>query len=194
MQLRLNGSTIIPFPITPWQDSPLETLIWPSFHFLSRLSETPSLTQIEAVWCRVRSKAIAPVLQLAVIMSLAMSVVLLIDIASMGAISLAVKFLGHRPDKRYKWEPINSDLEQGSSAYPMVIVQIPMYNEKEVIFYTLFIFFFFFLKKKTFRTLDAVLGKVDLWRRFTSFQLVQLAGFPGRWIEFLYKFWMIPRI
>ncbi|XP_078174622.1 putative glucomannan 4-beta-mannosyltransferase 3 isoform X2 [Carex rostrata] len=123
MQLRLNGSTIIPFPITPQ---------WPSFHFLSRLSETPSLTQIEAVWCRVRSKAIAPVLQLALIMSLAMSVVLLIDIASMGSISLAVKFLGHRPDKRYKWEPINSDLEQGSSAYPMVLVQIPMYNEKEV--------------------------------------------------------------
>jgi beta-mannan synthase len=61
-----------------------------------------------------------------------MSVLLLIDIAAMGAISLAVKFLGHRPERRYKWEPINGDLEQGSSAYPMVLVQIPMYNEKEV--------------------------------------------------------------
>ncbi|KAF3338636.1 glucomannan 4-beta-mannosyltransferase 9-like protein [Carex littledalei] len=132
MQLCLNGSTIIPFPIMPWLDNPLEALLSPSFHFLSRLLEIPSLTKIEEIWHIVRSNAMAPVLQLAVITSLAMSVVLLIDIASMGAISLTVKFLGHRPERRYKWEPINSDLEQGSSAYPMVLVQIPMYNEKEV--------------------------------------------------------------
>ncbi|KAJ6690570.1 hypothetical protein OIU85_006790 [Salix viminalis] len=36
--------------------------------------------------------------------------------------------LGHR----YKWEPIKDDIELGNSAYPMVLVQVPMYNEKEV--------------------------------------------------------------
>lgn len=134
MQLRLNASTAIPFPIARWLDSPLDAILSSSLHFLCRLSETPFLTQIEAIWRVVRCKVIAPVLQLAVIVSLAMSVVLLIDIVAMGAISLAVKFLGHRPERRYKWEPINGDLEQGSSVYPMVLVQIPMYNEREVKF------------------------------------------------------------
>nr|GEV70827.1 glucomannan 4-beta-mannosyltransferase 9-like [Tanacetum cinerariifolium] len=35
-------------------------------------------------------------------------------------------------EKKYKWESIKEDLEMGNSAYPMVLVQIPMYNEKEV--------------------------------------------------------------
>ncbi|CAJ1976660.1 unnamed protein product [Sphenostylis stenocarpa] len=38
----------------------------------------------------------------------------------------------YKPDKKYKWEPLRDDLEIGNSAYPMVLVQIPMYNEKEV--------------------------------------------------------------
>ncbi|KAE8683232.1 putative mannan synthase 3 [Hibiscus syriacus] len=37
-----------------------------------------------------------------------------------------------KPEKRYKWEPMKDDVELGSSAYPMVLIQIPMYNEKEV--------------------------------------------------------------
>ncbi|KAJ3700569.1 hypothetical protein LUZ61_004274 [Rhynchospora tenuis] len=131
MQLNfVNASTTIPipipfpFPITPrLVDSPLEALLSHSYHFV---------TQIEVIWRVVRRMAIAPLLQLAVIVCLAMSVVLLIDIAAMGAVSLAVKFLGRRPERRYKWEPMSGDLEQGSIAYPMVLVQIPMYNEKEV--------------------------------------------------------------
>ncbi|CAL0321248.1 unnamed protein product [Lupinus luteus] len=50
----------------------------------------------------------------------------------MGVVIAFVKLFGHKPDKRYKWEPIRDDLELGNSAYPIVLVQIPMYNEREV--------------------------------------------------------------
>ncbi|KAK3020531.1 hypothetical protein RJ639_046220 [Escallonia herrerae] len=43
-----------------------------------------------------------------------------------------VKLFGRKPEKRYKWEPMKDDVELGNSAYPMVLVQIPMYNEIEV--------------------------------------------------------------
>ncbi|OIV89704.1 hypothetical protein TanjilG_05159 [Lupinus angustifolius] len=50
----------------------------------------------------------------------------------MGVVIAFVKLFGYKPEKRYKWEPIRDDLELGNTAYPMVLVQIPMYNEKEV--------------------------------------------------------------
>jgi hypothetical protein len=43
-----------------------------------------------------------------------------------------VKLCGKKPEKRYKWESIKDDVELGNSNYPMVLVQIPMYNEREV--------------------------------------------------------------
>ncbi|KAK9911843.1 hypothetical protein M0R45_035730 [Rubus argutus] len=42
------------------------------------------------------------------------------------------RFFRRRPEKRWKWEAIKDDVELGNSSYPMVLVQIPMYNEKEV--------------------------------------------------------------
>ncbi|KAJ4790116.1 cellulose synthase like [Rhynchospora pubera] len=132
MELSVNASTTIPFTF-PITFTPLRLGLG-----LRLRGMALGLSQIEAIWRLVRRKAIAPLLRLALIVCLAMSVLLLIDIAAMGAISLAVKFLRRRPDKRYKWEPItitiSADLEQASLAYPtpMVLVQIPMYNEKEV--------------------------------------------------------------
>ncbi|KAJ1696154.1 hypothetical protein LUZ63_004666 [Rhynchospora breviuscula] len=145
MQLSVNASTIpIPFAF-PTTFTPLRLRLSLSLSLSLSLTlrlrgMALGLSQIQAIWCLVRRKAIAPLLQLALIVCLAMSVLLLIDIAAMGAISLAVKFLRRRPEKRYKWEPmpititISADLEQGSLPYPtpMVLVQIPMYNEKEV--------------------------------------------------------------
>ncbi|KAF8658465.1 hypothetical protein HU200_058917 [Digitaria exilis] len=70
-----------------------------------------------------------------------MSVMLLAEKAYMAAVVLATRLLGHRrrPDRRYRWEPIgdgDDDVEAGGGgggeAYPMVLVQIPMYNEREV--------------------------------------------------------------
>lgn len=74
----------------------------------------------------------APVLMVLVAACLFMSVMLMVEVTSMATVSLAVKLLRCRPEKRYKWEPIKADVETGSLAYPMVLVQIPMYNEKEV--------------------------------------------------------------
>ncbi|KAL0909139.1 hypothetical protein M5K25_023671 [Dendrobium thyrsiflorum] len=88
--------------------------------------------QVFAVWSLVRTKALAPVLMVLVAACLFMSVMLMVEVTSMATVSLAVKLLRCRPEKRYKWEPIKADEESGSLAYPMVLVQIPMYNEKEV--------------------------------------------------------------
>lgn len=63
----------------------------------------------------------------------------------MGVVIAFVKLFGRKPNKRYKWEAIKDDIELGNSAYPMVLVQIPMYNEKEVCF--LMLAFGFYLSR-----------------------------------------------
>ncbi|PKA59443.1 Glucomannan 4-beta-mannosyltransferase 9 [Apostasia shenzhenica] len=88
--------------------------------------------QICSVWSLVRTKAIAPVLRVLVVACLIMSVMLMMDVTFMAVVSLTVKLFRLRPEKRYKWEAIRADVETGSLAYPMVLVQIPMYNEREV--------------------------------------------------------------
>lgn len=50
----------------------------------------------------------------------------------MGLVSLYVKVFKRKPEKIYKWEPIKEDVELGKLAYPMVLIQVPMFNEKEV--------------------------------------------------------------
>lgn len=63
----------------------------------------------------------------------------------MSLVSLvAVRLLRLRPERRFKWEPMTGALEGGEAdvedppasagrrEFPMVLVQIPMYNEKEV--------------------------------------------------------------
>lgn len=59
----------------------------------------------------------------------------------MGIVIVLLKLFGRKPEKRYKWEAMKDDVELGNSAYPMVLVQIPMYNEKEV--KKIFLFFEF---------------------------------------------------
>ncbi|KAF0911805.1 hypothetical protein E2562_012294 [Oryza meyeriana var. granulata] len=63
-----------------------------------------------------------------------MSVMLVVEAAYNSAISIAVRLVGWRPERRFKWEPLGGDEEKGedAAAYPMVMVQIPMYNELEV--------------------------------------------------------------
>jgi hypothetical protein len=59
---------------------------------------------------------------------------ILIEKLFVGTVSLIVRIFKIKPEKRYKWEPMKKDEELGSSAYPLVLVQIPMYNEKEVVY------------------------------------------------------------
>jgi hypothetical protein len=94
-----------------------------------------SLADVYELWVRVRGGVIAPVLQVAVWACMVMSVMLVVEALYNCVISLGVKVIGWRPEWRFKWEPIAGDdvEEKGTAAhYPMVMVQIPMYNELEV--------------------------------------------------------------
>ncbi|GMN52766.1 hypothetical protein TIFTF001_021910 [Ficus carica] len=88
--------------------------------------------RIALVWDQAKAPLIVPVLRLLVFVCLAMSVMLFIEKVYMGIVITFVKLFRKRPEKRYNWEPMKDDVELGNSAYPMVLVQIPMYNEKEV--------------------------------------------------------------
>ncbi|KAJ1435852.1 Nucleotide-diphospho-sugar transferase [Sesbania bispinosa] len=88
--------------------------------------------QMGFIMQQARAPLLVPVLKLLVVLCLAMSVMLFVERVYMGIVIVFVKLFGHKPEKRYKWEPLKDDLELGTSAYPMVLVQIPMYNEKEV--------------------------------------------------------------
>ncbi|GER45398.1 cellulose synthase like [Striga asiatica] len=88
--------------------------------------------QFSIIWGQIKAPLIIPLLELAVFLCLAMSAMLFVERVYMALIITLVKLFGRKPEKRYKWEPLKDDLELGNSAYPMVLVQIPMYNEKEV--------------------------------------------------------------
>ncbi|XP_062179144.1 probable glucomannan 4-beta-mannosyltransferase 9 [Phragmites australis] len=91
--------------------------------------------QFTGVWHQVKAPVVVPLLRLSVALCLAMSVTLFAEKVYMAAVVLAVRLLGRRPERRYRWEPMRTrddDLEASNAAYPMVLVQIPMYNEREV--------------------------------------------------------------
>ncbi|KAE8717921.1 putative mannan synthase 9 [Hibiscus syriacus] len=80
----------------------------------------------------MKASLIVPFLQAMVILCLAMSIMLFVDRLYMGIVIVFLKLFGKKPEKKYKWEPMKDDVELGNGAYPMVLIQIPMYNEKEV--------------------------------------------------------------
>lgn len=88
---------------------------------------------IGLVWSQIREPLIVPLLRVAVFVCLGMSLMMLVERVYMGIVICLVKVFGRKPEKRYKWEPIKDhDIELGNSNYPMVLVQVPMYNEREV--------------------------------------------------------------
>nr|CAB3496949.1 unnamed protein product [Digitaria exilis] len=102
------------------------------------LAVAASGDRIAAAWAEVRARAVAPALEAAVWVCLAMSVMLVLEVFYMSVSSfVAVKLLRRVPERRYKWEPMPSGSakdgdEEAAEVYPMVLVQIPMYNEIEV--------------------------------------------------------------
>ena len=88
--------------------------------------------QLIEVWLQVRAPIVAPLLQFAINVCLVMVTMLFVERIFMCGVMVFVKLLRRTPEKIYKFEPIHDDLEFGNSAYPMVLVQIPMYNEREV--------------------------------------------------------------
>ncbi|KAF7818729.1 glucomannan 4-beta-mannosyltransferase 9 [Senna tora] len=89
-------------------------------------------TQFGFIWSQIKMPLVVPLLRIAVFLCLIMSLMLFVERVYMGIVITFVKLFGRKPEKRYKWEPMKDDIELGNSAYPMVLVQIPMYNEREV--------------------------------------------------------------
>lgn len=88
--------------------------------------------QIGMMWELVKAPLIVPLLKLGVYACLIMSLMLFIERVYMGIVIILVKLFWKKPEKRYKFEPLQEDIEMGSSNFPVVLIQIPMFNEREV--------------------------------------------------------------
>lgn len=89
--------------------------------------------QIGMMWEVLKAPLLVPLLKATVYICIAMELMLFVERLYMGIVIVLVKIFMKKPDKRYKWEPMaDDDLEIGSADFPKVLVQIPMFNEKEV--------------------------------------------------------------
>ncbi|XP_055833377.1 glucomannan 4-beta-mannosyltransferase 2-like [Solanum dulcamara] len=89
--------------------------------------------QIGMMWEVLKAPLLVPLLKAAVYICIVMELMLFVERLYMGIVIVLVKIFMKKPDKRYKWEPMaDDDLEIGSGNFPKVLVQIPMFNEKEV--------------------------------------------------------------
>lgn len=94
---------------------------------------TPDIAgQIGLLWELIKAPLIVPLLTVSVYICLAMSIMVFMERLYMGVVIVLVKLFWKKPEKRYKWEAMKDDLESGNATYPLVLVQIPMFNEKEV--------------------------------------------------------------
>ncbi|XP_065871345.1 glucomannan 4-beta-mannosyltransferase 9-like [Euphorbia lathyris] len=75
---------------------------------------------------------IVPLLKLLVVVCLGMSIMMFLEKIYMGFVLVFVNLFGRKASKTYKFGAIKDDIELANSSYPMVLVQIPMYNEREV--------------------------------------------------------------
>ncbi|KAH9612071.1 hypothetical protein KSS87_009183 [Heliosperma pusillum] len=96
------------------------------------LFEDMNYGQMGLIWEHTKAPLVVPLLKLMVVICLGMSLMLFVERVYMGIVICLVKIFCKKPEKRYKWEALKEDVELGNSNYPMVLVQIPMFNEREV--------------------------------------------------------------
>ncbi|KAL8149977.1 hypothetical protein AgCh_006840 [Apium graveolens] len=84
------------------------------------------------IWDMIKAPLVVPLLRVAVVVCLMVSLMLFCERVYMSIVIVLVKLFGRKPDKRYKFEPFRDDVESGNSDYPHVLIQIPMFNEREV--------------------------------------------------------------
>ncbi|KAE9465459.1 hypothetical protein C3L33_02630, partial [Rhododendron williamsianum] len=82
-------------------------------------------------WEHIIIPMIAPLLSIAIYLCAGMSIMLFVERVYMAIVILCVKLLGKKRSTEYKLDDLKEDLERNKS-YPMVLIQIPMYNEMEV--------------------------------------------------------------
>ncbi|KHN02317.1 Mannan synthase 1 [Glycine soja] len=88
-------------------------------------------SSLRYAWESIRAPVIIPVLKLAVILCSIMSIMLFVERVAMAIVILVVKVLGKKRYTKYNLEAMKQKLER-NKRFPMVLIQIPMYNEKEV--------------------------------------------------------------
>uniref|UniRef100_A0A0D9X867 glucomannan 4-beta-mannosyltransferase n=1 Tax=Leersia perrieri TaxID=77586 RepID=A0A0D9X867_9ORYZ len=96
--------------------------------------------QWEGFVAAARAAVVVPAVRVILAVSLAMTVMILAEKVFVAAVCVAVRAFRLKPDRRYKWRPIGAaadgDDEESAMAaagvFPMVLVQIPMFNEREV--------------------------------------------------------------
>jgi len=89
-------------------------------------------SQIKMIWDVMKAPLIVPFLNACVYISLAMALMLFMERVYMGFVIILVKLFWKKPEQRYKYEPLQDDEELGGENFPVVLVQIPMFNEREV--------------------------------------------------------------
>ncbi|KAF9596177.1 hypothetical protein IFM89_007495 [Coptis chinensis] len=82
------------------------------------------------VWQLLESPMV-PFLRFAIIICAVMSIMLFKERVHMALVIMTVKLMGSKWYTKFKLEAMKQDLEHNNTC-PMVLVQIPMYNEKEV--------------------------------------------------------------
>ncbi|MCD7468275.1 hypothetical protein HAX54_006296 [Datura stramonium] len=92
---------------------------------------TNATQSLNHAWERIRVPVVVPALHLAMYICIAMSVMLFLERIYMAIVIAGVKCFGKKRYTKYKLESVKEDLEKNKN-YPMVLVQIPMFNEKEV--------------------------------------------------------------
>lgn len=86
---------------------------------------------IMLAWKQIRNPLVLPFLRIALILCGSMSAMTFMERVYMAIVILLVKLLRIKRYTKYKLEAAKQQLETTKN-YPMVLVQIPMYNEKEV--------------------------------------------------------------
>lgn len=148
---------------------------------------------LRAAWGAARAAAVAPALAAASWVCLALSAMLLADAVFLAAASLLPR-RAPCPIAGPTAEVDGDEEEAGCSVgYPMVLVQIPMYNEREVRVHSLCT-----LAPRHIGTHAMQIMPYHSFllcaRRCTSFPLKQHAGCGGRRIGSSYRFSTIPQI
>ncbi|EPS58942.1 mannan synthase, partial [Genlisea aurea] len=90
---------------------------------------------IGQIWAQTKHWFVVPVLKCGLYICLTCSFLLFLEWIHMMFLAAVAKLLRKKPAERYKWEAMKCDLENlngKGGGFPMVLVQIPIYNEIEV--------------------------------------------------------------
>ncbi|OWM82434.1 hypothetical protein CDL15_Pgr002008 [Punica granatum] len=96
-----------------------------------RLGFTNTTSSLSYTLKSLGGPILVPILRAALVLCTVMSLMLFIERVYMAVIILFVKLFGKKRYTKYRLNAMKEDLELNKS-YPMVLIQIPMYNEKEV--------------------------------------------------------------